>query len=76
MFRPDSALLANCSGQTSNGEGKVVQRGTIRPPFYPEVLRGLGGQNTVWSRKDETPFPNLNTDPYVLCPEGSVTKKF
>jgi hypothetical protein len=37
-----------------------------------------GGQYTVWSRKDGTPFPNLNDEPNPddLAPEGSVTKQF
>lgn len=37
-----------------------------------------GTQLTVWSRKDETHFPNLNNefDPDDLCPEGDVTKQF
>jgi hypothetical protein len=37
-----------------------------------------GGQIAVWSRDDETPFPNLNYEPYPddLCPEGDVTKQF
>jgi hypothetical protein len=46
--------------------------------FSEGVLRGgLGGQNTVWSRKDGTPFSNLNAeqDPDDLHPEESVTKQ-
>jgi hypothetical protein len=56
----------------------VVQRGTIWELFSRDVLRGgLGGQNTVWSRDDGTPFPNLNTEPDLddLTPEESVTKQ-
>ena len=38
----------------------------------------LGTQLIVWSRDDETSFPNLNTESerYVFLPEGCVTKQF
>lgn len=37
-----------------------------------------GARYTVWSCKDETPFPIINDEPDIddLCPEGDITKQF
>lgn len=81
----DGELLFNAmvwaTGTRMWGASKELTKVMRRPINESDVtwdtveLLIPGAQLTVWSRDDETPFPNLNDEPNPedLAPEGSVT---
>ena len=84
----DGELLFNAmvwaTGTRMWGASKVLTEVMRRPVKQSDVIWDTvellmpGTQLTVWSRKDEAPFPILNEEPNPddPCPEEYITKQF